>query len=117
MATTDMDLEIGSPFEPGGRSAWVAPARSDAGDVVLTVTWRHPEAEHEAEGLDVLAGDGAVRLHASQRVDDSNALLIERCAPGTARDTWPEPAQDDVIAALLPRLWREPAPNHPFRPL
>src|SRR5258708_2228986 len=76
-------LEVGDPFQPGGQTAWVAPARDAAGaEVVLKVAWRHTEAADEAEGLRVWDGDGAVRLHAVGEFDDTIALLIERCKPG-----------------------------------
>src|SRR5688572_12069771 len=59
-------LRLGHPYQPGGRTAWVAPARNRAGqDLVLKVAWRHDEAIHEAQGLRVWAGRGAVRLHDS----------------------------------------------------
>ena len=111
-------LVLGEPFQPGGRTAWVAPARSDAGgDLVLKVAWRHPEAEHEADGLRAWNGDGAVRLHAADEFGDTVALLLERCVPGTALARRPEPEQDAVVAGLLRRLWLEPAPGHRFRSL
>jgi streptomycin 6-kinase len=111
-------LEVGAPFQPGGQAAWVAPARTKAGeDVVVKVGWRHPEAEHEAAGLRVWDGQGSVRLYATEESDDTIALLIERCVPGTALASRPEPEQDLVIASLLSRLWRELAPGHEFRPL
>ena len=44
-------------------------------------------------------------------------LLLERCVPGTPLAGRPEPEQDAVIAALLPRLWRDPPAGHSFRPL
>ena len=111
-------LDVGTPFQPGGQTAWVAPARTTSGeDVVLKVGWRHDEAEHEAAGLRVWDGHGSVRLHATEESDDTIALLIERCVPGTALASRPEPEQDLVIASLLSRLWREQAPGHEFRPL
>jgi streptomycin 6-kinase len=111
-------LTVGEPFQPGGQTAWVAPARTDTGaNVVLKVAWRHTEAEHEAHGLRAWDGNGAVRLHAAEESDDTIALLIERCVPGTALARRPEPEQDVVIASLLPRLWRDLAPGHEFRPL
>ena len=55
-------LAVGRPFQPGGVASWVAPARNDAGDhLVLKVGWRHDEALHEADGLLVWDGNGAVR--------------------------------------------------------
>ena len=111
-------LELGEPFQPGGQTAWVAPARSDAGgDLVLKVAWRHSEAAHEANGLRAWRGDGAVRLHAADEFDDTTALLLERCVPGTSLASRPEPEQDTVIAGLLRRLWLTPAPGHRFRSL
>jgi streptomycin 6-kinase len=111
-------LDVGEPFQPGGTTAWVAPARTDAGDdVVLKVGWRHFEAEHEADGLRTWNGNGAVRLHAYEALDDTITLLIERCIPGTSLANQPEPEQDVVVAGLLRRLWLEPQPGHPFRSL
>jgi streptomycin 6-kinase len=111
-------LSVGEPFQPGGQTAWVAPARSQAGgDLVLKLAWRHPEGEHEAEALRAWDGHGAVLLHASEKLDRTIALLLERCVPGDTLASRPEPEQDIVIASLLPRLWYEPAPGDPFRPL
>lgn len=111
-------VKAGDPFQPGGQTAWVAPARTETGrDVVLKVAWRHPEAEHEADGLRAWDGQGAISLHASEEFDDTMALLLERCMPGTTLASRPESEQDTVIASLLRRLWCEPAPGHRFRPL
>ena len=111
-------LRLGEPFQPGGTTAWVAPARTnDDTDLVLKIGWRHYEAEHEADGLRVWDGQGAVRLHAADATNDTVVLLLERCVPGTPLAGRPEPEQDTVIAALLPRLWRDPPAGHPFRPL
>jgi len=111
-------LTLGAPYQPGGQTAWVAPARgADGADLVLKVGWSHPEGAQEADGLREWDGDGAVRLHASATFDDTVALLLERCVPGTTLASRPEPEQDVVIAELLRRLWREPAPGHRFRSL
>jgi streptomycin 6-kinase len=111
-------LSFGEPFQPGSQTAWVAPARSEAGsDLVLKLAWRHPEAEHEAGALRAWNGQGAVVVHATEQLDSTIALLLERCVPGLPLATLPEPEQDIVIASLLPRLWHEPAPGHPFRSL
>lgn len=107
-------VSIGRPFQPGGHTAWVAPAGDD---VVVKIGWRHPEAEHEAEGLRVWNGAGAARLHAVAEFPDTIALLLERCVPGHPLRERPEDEQDGVVAALLRRLWREPEHGHPFRTL
>jgi GNAT superfamily N-acetyltransferase len=76
-------LTIGPPFQPGGQTAWVAPARDAAGaDLVLKVAWPHPEAAREADGLRAWAGQGAVRLHAAYDFGEAHALLIERSRRG-----------------------------------
>ena len=47
-----------------------------------------------------------------------NAMLLERCEPGTVLRSLPEPEQDVAIADDSPRrLWRTPREPHPFRPL
>ncbi len=116
---TRWSLRVGPPFQPGGQTAWVAPAEDSAGTPwVLKVLWRHYEAEHEADGLAIWAGNGTVLLHDSAVIDDqTTALLLERCRPGTALSTRPDEEQDQVIAGLLVRLWREPPPGHHLRPL
>jgi streptomycin 6-kinase len=112
-------LRIGQPFQPGGRCAWVAPARDDTDrDLVLKVGWCHDEALHEPDGLRAWAGDGAVLLYDSGLGETSLVLLLERCRPGTALgQKRPEPDQDEIVATLLPRLWRAPTDGYPFRPL
>lgn len=112
-------LELGRPFQPGGVTSWVAPAWNKAGEhVVLKVGWSHDEALHEADGLRLWEGRGAVRLLDSLVVDQANALLLEACDPGTALSrTLPPRQQDRVVASLLPRLWIEPPTGHPLRSL
>jgi streptomycin 6-kinase len=111
-------LTISEPFEPGGHTAWVAPASDSAGiPVVLKVGWRHPEAEHEADGLRFWNGQGTVRLLAAERFQDTIALLLERCEPGVPLARRPEADQDPILAGLLVRLWKEPPHGAGFRPL
>jgi streptomycin 6-kinase len=112
-------LTVGPPFQPGGRSAWVAPARDRAGrDLVLKLAWQHDEARHEAAGLRAWDGDGAARLHDHATGDATSILLLERCRPGTPLDAaLPEAEQDRIVAGLLKRLWQAPALPAVFRPL
>jgi streptomycin 6-kinase len=114
------ELELGDPYLPGGQCAWVAPARNPAGDeLVLKVGWRHREAEHEADGLRHWDGDGAIRCFAARHLENTTALLLERCTPGRQLGTSaPETKQDEIIARLLLRLWaRAPQTGHPFSSL
>jgi streptomycin 6-kinase len=112
-------LQVGRPFQPGGCASWVAPAVDGTGaQVVLKLGWRHPEAEHEAQGLRAWRGEGTVRVIDAVLLADTSALLLERCEPGTAlSDALPALEQDAVVAALLHRVWIEPPSGHPFRPL
>jgi len=115
---TDWSIRVGEPFQPGGQTAWVAPVTRGVEDLVVKVLWRHPEAEHEADGLRIWDGDGAVVLHAAAEVDSMTiALLLERCRPGTTLKALPEAEQDLIVAGLLRRLWRQPAPGHGFHSL
>jgi len=115
---TAWSISVGQPFQPGGQTAWVAPATRNGEHLVLKVLLRHREAEHEADGLRAWDGDGAVRLRAEQEIDSQTiALLLERCRPGTTLKGRPEPEQDVVVAGLLRRLWRQPPPAHRFRSL
>jgi streptomycin 6-kinase len=111
----DWRLELGAPFQPGGQCSWVAPARTaDGARLVLKVEWLHPEAEQEAAALRFWDGNGAVHLHADAILGETIALLLERCEPGTLLSELPEPEQDEVVCALLPRLWRAPSAEHEF---
>lgn len=108
-------LELGAPFQPGGQCSWVAPARAaDGARLVLKVEWLHPEAAREADALRFWDGNGTVRIHADEIVGDTVALLLEQCEPGTLLSDLGEPEQDEVVCALLPRLWREPPAGHEF---
>ena len=130
--TARWGLELGEPFEPGGNCSWVAPGTDrDGRDVVLKVAWRHTEARHEAEGLAMLAGQGAVEVYAFEHVapapgrggsdggaGDTTAMLLERCRPGTELRGRPEPEQHLVVTDLLRSVWAvDLPPDHPFRPL
>lgn len=110
-------IRVGNPFDSDEVScAWVAPAtRSDGTLAVLKVGMPHLEAEQEIQGLRFWDGNPMVRLLEAD--DDLNAMLIERCLPGTHLRTLPEPEQDVVIAGLLRRVWRLPPAPDAFRPL
>jgi streptomycin 6-kinase len=111
-------LHVGAPFEPGGECSWVAPVRDAQGQtLVLKVGYRHVESEHEAAALQEWAGEAAVLLHDAIADGETLALLLEACDPGTLLREEPEDRQDEIVAGLLRRLWREPSDGHPFRPL
>jgi streptomycin 6-kinase len=114
----DWRIEVGAPFLPGGMTAWVAPARDEAGKhFALKVGWPHPEAAREASGLRTWDGAGAIRLFRANELAEATVLLLERCRPGTQLRASPPGEHDLVIAGLLRRLWVKPPPGHRFRPL
>jgi streptomycin 6-kinase len=110
-------LRLGQPFDGEDVScAWVAPAvTSDGRSLVLKLGMPHFEGEHEIEALRLLDGDPTVRLIEAD--NERNAMLLERCSPGTSLRSQPETEQDVIIAALLRRFWRVPPAYHPFRHL
>lgn len=112
--TRRWSVTVGTPFAgPEVSAAWVAPVRrADGTRAVLKLGMPHMEARDEIAGLRFWNGDPTVRLLAWD--DELNAMLLERCEPGTHLRTLPEGEQDVVIAGLLRRLWRS---AEAFRPL
>lgn len=109
-------ISLRAPFGEEVTCAWVAPAvRVDGTAAVLKLGMPHMEGEHEIPGLRFWDGNPTVRLLEAD--EGLNAMLLERCVPGTVLRQLPEPEQDIVIARLLDRLWRSPSPPYPFRPL
>ncbi len=76
---------------------------ADGTPAVLKLIHPHRESEHEADALALWGGAGAVRL--LDRDDESNAILIERCEPGTPLSAAGPDRALDVLVGLLPRLW------------
>lgn len=89
--------------------------REDGTPAVLKISIPHMEAEREIHGLRFWDGDPTVRVLAFD--DETGAMLLERCTPGTTLRSLPECDQDVVIAGLLRRLWRSPSAPHTFRSL
>lgn len=81
-------LTVDEPFQPGGQTAWVAPALTERGEErVLKIGSRHLEAEHEACGLQAWTGNGAVMLYEAAQTPETTVLLLERCRPGRPLST------------------------------
>src|SRR5213596_1762981 len=103
-------LTLGEPYVPGAASEHVVRAElADGTPGVLKIGIPHRESEQEADALERWDGDGAVRL--LRRDDARNALLLERCEPGTFLSD----AADDplgVLIELLPRLWKDATGFH-----
>jgi streptomycin 6-kinase len=112
-------LHVGQTFDHDGACSWVAPAtRADGEPAVLKLAMPHMEGRDEIAGLRFWSGNGFVALLEAD--DESGAMLLERCLPGTTLRSEPEPKQDEIIAALLKRI-RQATPrlndHRGFRPL
>ena len=110
-------LTLHAPFDGvDGTCSYVAAVqRADGTPAVLKVGMPHMEGEHEIYGLRFWNGDPTVRLLMADH--NLNAMLLERCEPGTSLRALPEWDQDVVVSGLLRRLWSSPSRHHPFRPL
>jgi len=95
------NLRAGKPYVPGACGHVLRVECADGTPAVLKLFWPHREAEQEAGALERWDGEGAARLLA--RDDERNALLLERCEPGTFLSDAPDAL--DVLIELLPRLW------------
>jgi streptomycin 6-kinase len=96
-------LRLGERYPLGAAGLAVRADLPDGTPAVLKLSNPHREAEQEADALERWDGDGAVRLLA--RDDGRNALLLERCDPGTFLSAWDGDTLGALIA-LLPRLWK-----------
>jgi streptomycin 6-kinase len=106
----DWGLKLGELYPPGAASLCVLRAElPDGTPAVLKISDPHRESEQEADALERWNGDGAIRL--LRRDDERNALLLERCEPGTflSQDA-PDPL--GILIELLPRLWKEATGFH-----
>jgi streptomycin 6-kinase len=112
--TDRWSLRTGAPFDHANVTcSWVATAvRADGTSAVLKLAMPHMEGAHEIQGLRFWSGNPTVQLLEAD--DDLGAMLLERCQPGDMLRFEPELKQDVVIATLLKRLWRRPAPPDGF---
>ena len=105
---SEWGLDLGPPYRLA-RYSFVAPAGPGA---VLKITpVEDDESDHEADALELWAGDGAVRL--LRRDVGRRALLVERARPGNDISALPDDEATAIAVELGLRLWR-PA-GAPFR--
>jgi len=96
---------------PAGRFSFVAFAGEGA--VLKVVPVEDDEADLEADALELVAGDSAVRLLRHDRA--RRAILIERARPGHDASRLPEPDAIRVAVAAAKRFWRPAVRGSPFR--
>jgi streptomycin 6-kinase len=65
------------------------------------------EGKHEIQGLRYWSGRSRLSCWVKllEADDDSGAMLLERCLPGTSLRSEPETAQDVILAGVLRRVW------------
>jgi streptomycin 6-kinase len=112
---TDWSISLDRVFESSdSHCSFVASAiRSNQHHVVLKIGVPHFEGEQEIAGL--LFWDGEPTVYLLEADASVNAMLLERCVPGTTLKTLPATDQDHVMADMLTRLWRRPEGSHSFR--
>lgn len=107
-------LEPDGNLYTAGQCSIVAPVVDAAGRrCVLKVPFPHPEAEVEADALIAYGGRGAVALY--ERDVEHNAVLLERCEPGSS--AWTAGDRAEIIGAsceVMRRLSRPVDAGHPF---
>lgn len=109
----EWELTLGEPYQPGAAGYAVRADLADGTPVVLKLVYPDRESEHEADALELLDGEGTARLLA--RDDTRDAMVLERCEPGTYLAEAGRDVALDVLVGLLPRFWR-PA-GEPFHSL
>ncbi len=101
-------LRLEAPFDSGGTCSWVCPVvRRDGTRAVLKLAMPHMEGKHEIQGLRYWSGRSRLPcwVNLLEADVDSGAMLLERCLPGTALRSEPEPEQDVILAGVLRRVW------------
>ncbi len=96
------NLDLGAPYDASYVSL-VVPVNRAREQIVLKIQYPHRESEHEAAALARWGGNGAIRL--IDHDAEANALLVERCDPGTHLSTTAAQVGLGAMIDLLPRLW------------
>ena len=101
-------LRLGRPYTYAYASLAMPARLPDGTEAVLKLAFPHRESRQEAEALRHWDGEGALRLLAHD--PDSDALLLERCTPGTPLSDAGGDEALAVLTGLLPRLWKPAGP-------
>ena len=110
---TEVAHEWGVPLGErlvAGRFSFVAFAGEDA--VLKVVPIEDDEADHEADALELLDGDGAVRLLRRDRA--RRAILIERARPGFDASHLSEREAIRIAVSAAQKVWRPAEKGRPF---
>ena len=109
----EWELQLGEPYPPGAVGYAQRVEFRDGTPAALKLIYPDRESRHEAAAIELLNGDGVVRLF---DYDPKRwAMLLERCEPGTPLSAAGGETALDVLIGLLPRMWKPAGP--PFMPL
>jgi streptomycin 6-kinase len=106
----EWDVPLGERLS-AGRFSFVAYAGDLA--VLKVVPVEDDEADHEADALALLDGDGAVRLLRHDRA--RRAILIQRARPGHDASALSDDEAIRVATTAAKKFWRPAERGHPFR--
>lgn len=96
-------LKPGTPYPNSAVSVVIPVVRSNGEVAVLKVQFPHRESANESDALRLWDGNGAICL--LDYSEDLNALLVERCHPGTPLSTQDPDIALSVLASLMERTW------------
>ncbi len=114
--TLEWGLKLGTPYLDNVSCSYVVDCVNAEGEeVVLKVGFPHFEASNEIEGLQLLNGKPTVQLLNYDKA--TNALLLEKCDPGTNLQQLKLSDQDAIICELLQEMWAADPPTDEFPPL
>ncbi|HWL36725.1 MAG TPA: aminoglycoside phosphotransferase family protein [Frankiaceae bacterium] len=107
-------LTLREPCQPSGYTSLTLRAtRADGTPCVLKLRCPDEWSQPEGAALRHYGGVAAIALLAEDAGRD--ALLLERCTPGTSLLTEPDDVATRVVAETVRELWSPPAEGHPFR--
>lgn len=107
-------LTLGEPYQPSGYTSLTLRAtRADGTPCVLKLRCTDEWSRPEGAALRHYAGRAAVMLLAEDA--DRDALLLERCEPGTPLLAEPDDVATRVVAETVLALWSPAPEGHPFR--
>ena len=95
---------------PGGSEAYVAAARTDAGDDAVVKLEMPPYESFAGEVRTLAAAEGRGYARLLQYDEERGATLQERLGPSLGDSGLPVPIQMEILCATLRRAWKVPAP-------
>lgn len=107
------DLQLGETFGELSYSYVVGATDADGRRLVLKARVPNSDFVREVAALRHYGGESAAALVAAD--EEAGLALLERVEPGTPLlDLGDDEQMTSIAAAMMPRLWKAPPPEHPF---